>query len=277
MHESAIGERVRLALDADGVAEVRLNRPDKMNALDPAMFNALVAAGERLRSEPRLRAVVLCGAGRAFCAGLDMASFGRMGGEGAAQDGLADLAARTHGIANLAQQAAWVWRTLPVPVIAAVQGAALGGGLQIALGADMRFVAADAKLSVMEIKWGLVPDMAGTVLMRELLRADVVRELTFSGRIVLGDEACRLGLASRTCRQPVEEARAFARGIAQSNPHAIRAAKRLLNLNLSLEEAPDTLLLAESREQQRLIGSANQTEAVRSVLEKRMPVFSDIQ
>lgn len=274
MHESSENERVRLSVDAAGVAEVRLNRPEKMNALDPVMFASLVEVSERLRSESRLRAVVLCGEGRAFCGGLDIASFNRMADQGGARDGLAHLAKRTHGIANFVQQAAWAWRTLPVPVVAAIHGAAFGGGLQIALGADLRFVAPDAKLSVMEIKWGLVPDMAGTLLMRGLVRSDVARELTFSGRIVLGDEACRLGLATRTCVQPLEEAHAFARCIAQSNPHAIRAAKRLLNS--SLQEGPKSQLLAESLEQQRLIGSDNQTEAVRSVQEKRLPVFKDV-
>jgi enoyl-CoA hydratase/carnithine racemase len=245
-----------------------------MNALDPAMFDSLVAVSDRLRSEPGLRAVVLFGEGRSFCSGLDIASFSRMASQNAAGDGLAHLAKRTHGTTNLVQQAAWAWRTLPVPVVAALHGAVFGGGLQIALGADMRFVAPDAKLSVMEIKWGIVPDMAGTVLMRDLVRNDVVRELTFSGRIVLGDEACQIGLATRVCTLPLEEARTFARNIAQCNPYAIRAAKRLLNS--ALQEDPESQLLAESMEQQRLIGSVNQTEAVRSVQEKRLPKFIDV-
>jgi enoyl-CoA hydratase/carnithine racemase len=265
--------RVILSLDASGVAEVRLNRPDKMNALDPAMFQELVAVSERLRSQAGLRAVVIVGEGRAFSSGLDVASFANMSKRGAAQDGLARLAERTHGIANLAQQVAWGWHTLPVPVIAAVHGVAFGGGLQIALGADVRLVASDTKLSVMEIKWGIVPDMAGTVLMSRLVRSDIIRDLTFSGRIVLGDEACELGLATRVSTRPLEEARAYARNIAQSNPHAIRAAKRLLNS--ALQVSPESQLLAESVEQQRLIGSDNQTEAVRAVQERRLPNFVD--
>jgi enoyl-CoA hydratase/carnithine racemase len=273
MERAASARRVILNTDDSGVAEVRLNRPDKMNALDPAMFSELVAVSERLRGEKGLRAVVIFGEGRAFCSGLDVASFANMSKNNAEQDGLAHLAERTHGIANLAQQVAWGWHTLPVPVIAALHGVVFGGGLQIALGADIRFIAPDTKLSVMEIKWGIVPDMAGTVLMRGLVRNDVVRDLTFSGRIVSGEEACQLGLATRVSASPLEEARSYARSIAQSNPHAVRAAKRLLNG--ALQENAESQLLAESVEQQRLIGSDNQTEAVRAVQEKRLPTFVD--
>jgi enoyl-CoA hydratase/carnithine racemase len=272
-----MSERITFTLDDDGVAHVGLNRPDKMNALDPAMFDAILAVTDRLAHTAGLRAVVLSGLGRAFCAGLDMASFGRMseGGEGGAASGatvnMSDLLARTHGLANAPQQVAWAWHELPVPVIAAVHGVAFGGGLQIALGADVRLVSADLKMSVMEIKWGLVPDMAGIALMRGLARDDVVRELTFTGRIFSGTEAARLGFATRVCDDPLAAANEMARGMARSSPDAIRGAKRLLN-----RAATDTaaeLLLAESVEQQKLIGSPNQTEAVRAAMEKRAPVF----
>ena len=185
-----MNDRVTVSLDR-GVADVRLVRADKMNALDDAMFEALIATGERLKTEPGLRAVVLSGEGRAFCAGLDMGSFGRMAQAPRTADAPRDggLAARTHGIANRAQYAVWVWREIPVPVIAAIQGVAFGGGFQLALGADMRFLAPDARMSIMEIKWGLVPDMAGTQLMRHLVREDMVRELTYTGRIFSGEEA----------------------------------------------------------------------------------------
>lgn len=198
---------------ADGVAEVRLNRPDKLNALDAAMFDAIVAAAHGLASEPGLRAVVLSGEGRAFCSGLDMASFAAAlsGGEGAPGR---DLTLRTHGTANLFQEAALSWRRLPVPVIAALHGSVFGGGLQLALAADIRIVAPEVRLSVMEIRWGIVPDMGGIALMRETMRADVVRELTYTGRIVTGEEAVAIGLATRIEADPREAALASAREIA---------------------------------------------------------------
>ncbi len=272
-----MNDRIEWTRHADGVVELQLARADKMNALDPAMFDALVEAGEALRDDRNVRAVVISGRGKAFCAGLDMASFERMG-QGAASDVLGaaasgtDLVARTHGIANAAQQVAMVWREVPVPVIAAVHGVAFGGGLQVALGADIRLVAADTKLSVMEIKWGLVPDMAGMVLMRELARTDVVRELTFTGRIFLGEEAVRLGLATRVAADPLAEALQMAHEIAGKSPDAIRAGKRLLNASLAHSAAE--LLIAESVEQQALIGSPNQVEAVKANIERRAPQFS---
>ncbi|MEJ8858153.1 crotonase/enoyl-CoA hydratase family protein [Variovorax robiniae] len=273
-----MNDRIEWTRHPDGVVELQLVRSDKMNALDAAMFDALIEAGEKLRDDPALRAVVISGRGKAFCAGLDMQSFARMQqaegsqvlGEGAAG---ADLVARTHGIANAAQQVAWVWRQVPVPVIAAVHGVAFGGGLQVALGADVRIVAPDTKMSVMEIKWGLVPDMAGMVLMRELARADVVRELTYTGRIFSGEEALRIGFATSLAADPLAEALQMAHEIASKSPHAIRAGKRLLNASTHLDDA--ALLLAESVEQKALIGSANQAEAVRANMEKRAPRFVD--
>jgi enoyl-CoA hydratase/carnithine racemase len=269
-------ERVTIHIEA-GVADVRMVRTDKMNALDDAMFEALVGAGERLKTEPGLRAVVLSGEGRAFCAGLDMGNFGKMAqGPAPAAEGPASrggLGERTHGLANRAQYAAWVWRDIPVPVIAAVHGVAFGGGLQVALGADMRFVAPDARLAVLEIKWGLVPDMAGTQLMRHLVREDLVRELTYTGRVFSGEEAFAYGLATRVCADPRAEALVTAREIAGRNPDAIRAAKRLLNAAPTSDPAAG--LLAESREQIALIGSRNQVEAVMANLQKRPADFID--
>ncbi len=178
-----------------------------MNALDNAMFEALVAAGERLKTEKGVRAVVLSGEGRAFCAGLDMGNFGRMAeGSGGGRPGLTlgREPWRAHPRpANRAQYACWVWREVPVPVIAAVHGVAFGGGFQVALGADMRYVAPDARLAVMEIKWGLVPDMAGTQLMRHLAREDIVRELTYTGRIFSGEEALPVRLRHPPLRRPL--------------------------------------------------------------------------
>jgi enoyl-CoA hydratase/carnithine racemase len=271
-----IDERVAITFHTDGVADVRLNRPDKMNAIDSAMFGALIKAGTRLQDMRSLRAVVLSGEGRAFCAGLDMGSFQRMGeGKGAATSvpGGASITDRTYGLANAAQYAGLAWRNLPVPVIAALHGVAFGGGLQIALGADIRFIAPETKMSVMEMKWGLVPDMSGMLTMRGLIRDDIMRDLTYSGRVVMAEEAVQIGLATRIAANPHAEALSFARDLAGKSPHALRAGKRLLNLVQTASAAE--ILMAESIEQEKLIGSPNQAEAVRANLEKRAPNFAD--
>lgn len=268
-------QRVSIAI-TDGIADVRLVRADKMNALDAAMFEALVAATDRLSSEKGLRVVVLSAEGRAFCAGLDMGRFAAMkekGGNGVAGGEKRDLTIRSHGLANFPQQAVWGWRQLPVPVIAAVTGVAFGGGFQLALGADMRFLAPDARMSIMEIKWGLIPDMAGTPILASLVRDDILRELTYTGRIFSAQEALAYGLATRVCDDPRAAAFEMAREIAGKSPEAIRAAKRLLN-KLSVDPGP--ALLAESVEQQKLLGSPNQTEAVRANIDKRAPRFVDV-
>jgi enoyl-CoA hydratase/carnithine racemase len=266
-----IGGRVSVACDG-GVAEVRLDRPEKLNALDPAMFEALIEAGERLSRRRDLRAVVLYGAGRGFSAGLDMQSFASVAA--GRRDGLlGDLVNRTHGEANAPQRAALVWRDLPVPVIAAIHGVAFGGGFQIALGADLRYVAADARLSILEIKWGLVPDMGGIALMRELARADIVRELAFTGREFSGAEAAAYGFATAVHADPLAAARETARAVASRSPDAVRALKRLLNASTDLDAA--AILLAESKEQAALIGAPNQIEAIRSGVEKRKARFVD--
>ncbi len=252
-----------------GVADVRLNRPDKLNALDPAMFEALVATGRRLAGDPSLRAVVLSGEGRGFSAGLDFASF--MGLDGGGGQRLAER--ETGDAVNFAQRAAWVWAEVPVPVIAAVHGVAFGGGLQIALAADLRLVAPDARLSVMEVRWGLIPDMSGTQTLRHLVRLDVAKELTFTGRVVSGEEAVALGLATRVEESPREAALAMAREIAGKSPSAVRAAKRLLNTTVAASREEGFRL--EEAIQRSLIGSPNQLEAVQSNLEKRPARFVD--
>jgi enoyl-CoA hydratase/carnithine racemase len=266
-----LAERVIIELH-DGVAQVRLNRPEKMNALDGAMFEALRAAARRLATERGVRAVVLSGEGRAFCAGLDMGSFAAMAG-GPRGGGVAELARRDVGPANAAQSVAWGWTEVPVPVIAALHGVAFGGGLQVALGADIRIVAPDAQLSIMEVRWGLVPDMAGTQLLRRLARIDVIKELTFTGRVVSGTEAVALGLATRASDDPRAAALELAREIAQQSPDAIRAAKKLLDASGHLSVV-DGLAL-EEKLQRSLIGSPNQVEAVKSNLGKRAARFSD--
>ncbi|HUI26487.1 MAG TPA: crotonase/enoyl-CoA hydratase family protein [Candidatus Kryptonia bacterium] len=257
----------------NGVADVRLNRPEKMNALDQAMFEALADAGKALASDRSLRAVVLSGEGRAFCAGLDFASFMAMAGSGGERPRRNLTDRDSNSPANHAQSAAWVWQELPVPVIASVHGVAFGGGLQIALGADIRFVAPDARLSVMEIKWGLVPDMSGTQTLRRLVRLDVAKELTFSGRIVSGREAVELGLATHVSDNPLDDAMKLAQEIAGKSPNAIRAGKRLLNES-GIGRVADGLKLEESL-QLSLIGKPNQLEAVQANMQKRPPQFTD--
>jgi len=260
-----MSERVTVDV-SEGVADVRLNRPEKLNALDAAMFAGLVEVGTRLAKDRGVRAVVLSGEGRGFCAGLDFKSFlGAGGGTLLERD--------PDSIANRAQRAAWVWQELHVPVIAAIHGVAFGGGLQIALGADLRYATADAELSVMEIRWGLVPDMSGTQTLRRLVRLDVAKELTFTGRVVSGAEAQVLGLVTRVVEAPREAALAIARDIAGKSPHAVRSSKVLLNAS-GVSPVEEGLAL-EERLQRALLGSPNQVEAVMANLEKREPRFSD--
>ncbi len=258
----------------DGVADVRLNRPEKYNALSPDMFKAIIEAGQTLAEARDVRAVVLSGNGRGFCAGLDMESMQGLAGSGAGQDGATDsLLARGEGPENHAQRPAWVWKTLPVPVIAAIHGVAYGGGIQVALGADIRIAAPDAKLSVMEIKWGLVPDMSLTQTLRDLVPLDVAKELTFTGRVLSGEEAKALGLVTRVAENPHEEAMALAREIAGKSPDAIRAGKKLYEDSWHADAG--TGLELEARLQTSLIGQPNQVEAVMANFEKRSPEFKD--
>jgi enoyl-CoA hydratase/carnithine racemase len=248
------------------VAHVRLDRADKRNGLDLAMFEGLVAAGVRLAGDRAVRAIVLSGEGPSFCAGLDFASFMTMGD---ARERL--LARGPESPANLAQRAAWVWAEQPVPVIAAIRGAAFGGGLQIALACDVRLVAADARMSVMEIRYGLVPDMTASKTLLRLVRPDVARELVYTGRIVEADEAVALGLATRKCDDPIADALALARTIAEQSPAAIRACKRLCDETPELDTR--AAFVRETELQLDLLGTPEQLEAVQAALMKRKPMF----
>lgn len=267
-YEMTPNQRVSITMEPGGVAQVRLIRADKMNALDPDMFAALIDAGHALHEMPGLRCVVLAGEGRSFCAGLDMGSMAQTG-----RHRETPLTQRTHGNANQPQQVAMQWRKLPVPVIAAVHGVCFGGGLQVASGADIRVMAPDARLAVMEMKWGLVPDMAGYALWRGTVRDDTLRELTYTNREFTGQQALEYGFATVVDANPVARATAMAHEIANRNPHAQRAAKRLFNSYL--HASTDEILMAESIEQQALIGSKNQIEAVMSQMEKRAANFVD--
>ncbi len=258
----------RVSVDyKDHVAHVTLTRGDKMNALDDAMVQAIVSAGQEVAASDA-RAVVLSGEGKSFCAGLDMASFAKMG----TVDPEAWLMERSHEDANIMQEVALVWRRVPVPVIAALHGAVYGGGLQLALGADIRIAAPDAKLSIMEMKWGLVPDMGGMVLLPQLIRADVLRELTYTARPVSAEQAEHWGLVTRLHEDPRAEAEALALEIASKSPSAIRAAKRLIDVAESGTPRLD-VLLAESREQAALIGKPDQMEVIAAQMQGRTPVF----
>jgi enoyl-CoA hydratase/carnithine racemase len=270
----AMSDRVTITIEG-GIADVKMNRPDKRNALDPAMFTALAEAGERLKTEPGLRAVVLSGEGKSFCAGLDMASMQAIAGN----DDSGERSAGNAGdiaegsITHLGQQVCWVWQEVPVPVIAAVHGHALGGGIQIALGADIRIVHPDTKMSVRETYWGLVPDMTGTFQLGKLVRPDIAKELTFTARIFSGAEAFELGLATRLSDDPYREALAMATEIAGVSPGAVRGAKELIN-NMAADGAA-----AQFAEERRLIraqiGTRNQIESVTASFENRAPVFAD--
>lgn len=263
----------------EGVADVRLNRTEKYNALNPAMLKAIIKAGERLRDEKSLRAVVLSGNGRGFCAGLDMDSLAKMGDsdKSAAQGSKADAPQPpldTHGrVENFFQRPALVWKYLPVPVIAALHGVAYGAGAQVALGADIRIAAPDLKLSIMEIKWGLVPDMSITQTIRDILPMDVAKQLTFTGQILSGQEAQQLGLVTQVAEDAHAEAMSMAREIASKSPGAIRAAKQLFETAWHADAK--TGLELEAKLQVGLIGSANQREAIAANFAKRAPEFRD--
>ena len=262
-------DRVSIDLADNGVAQVRFTRGDKMNALDGAQVEAVLEAGQALREMKGLRVAVLSGEGRAFCAGLDLSSMAAGGSNPQAR-----IVDRTHGNANRAQEAAMTWRKCPVPVIAAVHGVCFGGGLQIASGADIRVVHPQTRMAVMEMKWGLVPDMGGYALWRGLVRDDILRELTYTNREFTGEEALGLGFATMLDEDPHARANELAETIANKNPQAIRGAKRLFRV--MHEEGEDAILMAESEEQDGIIRQPNQIEAVMAEMQKRAPVFKDV-
>lgn len=267
-----MSDRVTVTISG-GVADVRMNRPDKRNALDGEMFAALADAGEQLKSENTMRCVVLSGEGASFCAGLDFSIFQAMSGNERGPDSGNPGSMVEGRITHLGQQVCWVWQELPVPVIAAVHGHALGGGIQIALGADIRIVHPDTQVSVREVHWGLVPDMTGTLMLTRLVRPDIAKELVFTGRIFDGREALALGLATRLSDSPREDALHLAAEIAGRSPDAVRGAKTLFNRLLHQDAAEQ--FQAERQVIGTLVGSANQTEAVLANLEKRAANFSD--
>jgi enoyl-CoA hydratase/carnithine racemase len=271
-----IDDRVTISV-IDGIADVKMNRADKRNALDNAMFTSLSAAGDYLKTLDGLRVVVLSGDGASFCAGLDFSSFAQMAEakpRGDSSDTKPDMnaGAMVDGrITHMAQQVCWVWQEVPVPVIAAVHGHALGGGIQIALGCDIRIVHPDTQLSVREVHWGLIPDMTGTLILSRLARPDVVKNLVFTARIFSGKEGHELGLVTQLSQDVHADAMTMAREIAGRSPDAVRGAKKLIN-RLANSGAAEQFA-AERATIGQLIGTANQAEAVMSHFEKRPPNF----
>lgn len=275
-----MSDRVIVSIN-DGIAEVRFNRPDKRNALDREQFAAIAEAGESLKTAEGVRVVVLVGEGESFCAGLDFSMFsGMAGGQGTGDRDPGDNGDRGNPgaiedgrITHLGQQVCWVWQELPMPVIAAVHGHALGGGFQIAMGADIRIGHPAAQWSVREIHWGLVPDMTGTFMLTRLVRPDIARELTYTARVIDGREAHELGLVTRLSDTPYDDAMALAREIAGRSPGAVRGAKALFNRMFTEGAAEQFAMERELIFGQ--IGTPNQVEAIMANMEKRAPNFTD--
>lgn len=259
------------------IAHVVLSRPEKMNALDTDMFAAIPKVGEQIKQDPSVRVVVISGAGKNFSSGLDKSIFAKA----LEQKGVSlnpdeaplVLADRTHGVFNALQALVWLWREMPVPVIAAIDGFALGGGLQIALGADMRYATKDSQFSILEMRWGLIPDMGSTQIMRHMIADDVIRELTYTARIFSAQEAKEWGFITDIVDNPLAHAMQLAEQICLKNPDAIRASKRMLEASHYQTVAEG--MLTESTEQDKIMGSANQVEAVMAELQKRKPKFTD--
>lgn len=253
------------------IARVTLTRGDKMNALDPAMFDGIIEAGEGLLERTDVRAVVLAGEGEAFCAGLDVMSFGAL----ASGDPKDILMPRSHGDSNRFQQVCMVWQKVPVPVIAALKGVCLGGGMQIALGADIRIAAPGTRLSILEMKWGLVPDMGGMAILPRLLRSDVLRKLIYTNDLIDAAQAVAWGLVTELADDPEAAALALAEQIAGKSPSAVRSAKALIGYAETHLADIEAVLLEESRAQAELIGKPHQMEVVMANMQKRAPVFKD--
>ncbi|HEX4108328.1 MAG TPA: crotonase/enoyl-CoA hydratase family protein [Solirubrobacteraceae bacterium] len=258
--------RLRVTI-AGHVATVTLARPERHNAIDIAMFRALRDARNGLREDPSVRAVVLCGEGPSFCSGVDFPSFTTERGF----DAEAAFERWAGEAGNLCQSVAEGWCEVPVPVIAAVRGVAFGGGFQIALGADIRICAPDARLALLETGFGLLPDMGATRTLARLVAIDVAKDLTLSGRVVSGQEAHALGLVTRLADDPLDAALALARDCARRSPDAMRAAKRLFDASRALDR--EAALALEERMQRMLMGTPNQVEAVRAATAHRTPDF----
>ena len=263
-----MSEPVQVSI-TDHIAQVTMNRPDKANAVNLAMFDALSEAGRELAENRAIRVVVLTGAGDNFCAGIDVSLL---------QDEEFEIDAKAlsplpDSPANRFQAAAYAWRQLPVPVICAIRGVAFGAGFQIAMGADLRYARPDSSLSIMEVKWGLIPDMAITTTLRDVLALDRAKEMAWSGRVVSGEEASQIGLVTALHDDPLGAALETAQAICVKSPDAIRSMKRLFNTAWRLSD-PEALAL-EAELQLGVMGKKNQLEAVMANMQKRSPEFDD--
>jgi len=272
-----MSERVTISVE-NHIADVRFNRPEKMNALDAEQIDAIVEAGEKLAAMEGVRAIVLSGEGKAFCAGLDMANFAASAAAASEDDGdksplKKTLSDRTHGNANKFQHIVLLWRKLKAPVIAAVHGPCIGGGLQFASAADIRVVAPDAKMSIMEMRWGLIPDMGSYTTWRSFVRDDILRELTYTNRIFSGEEGKELGFVTHLADDPHAKAMEIAAEIAGKHPQAVQLAKELINNLPDMNE--DEILMAESEGQDKVSRTPNQVEAVYAFMQKRAANFVD--
>jgi len=271
---TVINDRFELHVE-NHIAYVSMTRPEKMNALDHKTFEAIPQVDAALRADKSIRCVILSGQGGNFCAGLDKSNFeGLFAAQQDSEDAVVTgLEARTNGIANTPQYAAWMWRELPMPVISAIEGVALGGGLQIALGADFRVATKESQFSILELKWGIIPDMSSTQIMRHMIRDDIIRELTYTARMFSADEAKEWGFITHISEDPLAHAKSLAEQIVEKNPHAIRAAKRVIDQ--SYYQTAEEGLLTESMEQDKVMGKSNQIEAVMAVFQKRKAIFKD--
>lgn len=251
---------------SDGIAQVRLDRPEKLNALTLDTLHQLIATAHELRGDRSVRAVVISGEGDSFCAGLDFAAVLKN------PPGIirAFVPMPWRGT-NAFQEACWAWRRLPVPVIAAVRGHCYGGGLQLALAADFRIASPDSEWSVLEGRWGLIPDMSGIQTLAELVGIDAAKLLTMTARLVSGKEAADLGLVTELAGDPESAALDLARQLAGRSPDQLAAAKRLFNG--SWTSSPRRTFARERFEQLLLLVASNTTAAREAAFKRVAPVF----
>lgn len=265
--------RIIRTTDTDGICNVVLNRPEKLNAVDMKMFEAIAQTAADLRSDKSVRAVILRGEGRAFCTGLDVKAI--LSNPHKQTERLLErpsgYGVSGNEIGNLAQDVSYLWRELPVPVICVLHGMCYGAGLQIALGADFRYATPDCKISIMETKWGLIPDMGAAIMLRELVRMDVAKELTMTGRIVSGEEAASLGLVTKVSEDPLHEAKAFAKELVKRSPDALASTKKLYQSTWMATEKE--CLEVETKLQRKLLASWNQLAASGRAFGWEVPYF----
>lgn len=248
-------QRVTLEIEHD-IAFVTLNRPDKRNALDMAMFKAIDGVSRQLKRNKRIRAVIVQGNGEDFCSGLDVKSVLSQ-----RSSAMSLLAKWLPGKANLAQRVSVNWRRIPVPVIMVIQGRCWGGGLQIALGADFRFTTKDASLSIMEGKWGLIPDMGANLALRELVSKDVALRMAMTAEVISAESAKEIGLITGFSDDPLRQAMDLAEAIIDRSPDAVAGVKKLYQNTWF--KAEWLMLARESYYQVRILLGKNQSRAVK--------------